>query len=74
MTTDEEQDLLRAMLVMAAAGLDSMTKQLIRDALPQVVHRTGAAREGLEKFLARQLTGDVELITAGRSPLSANRV
>jgi hypothetical protein len=27
--TDNEQDLLRAMLVMAAAGLDSMVKQLI---------------------------------------------
>jgi hypothetical protein len=68
MTTDEEQDLLRAMLVMAAAGLDSMTKQLIRDALPLIVHSNERARDGLEKYLARQLTGDVELITAGRSP------
>ena len=33
MTTDEEQDLLRAMVVMAAAGLDAMAKQLIRDGL-----------------------------------------
>jgi hypothetical protein len=68
MTTDEEQDLLRAMLVMAAAGLDSMAKQLIRDALPLIVHSNERARDGLEKYLARQLTGDVELITAGRSP------
>jgi hypothetical protein len=37
MSTDEEQDLLRAMLVTAAPGLDAMTKQLIRDALPKVV-------------------------------------
>lgn len=68
MTTDEEQDLLRAMLVMAAAGLDSMTKQLVRDALPLIVHRNHEARDGLERFLARQLAGDVELVTAGRSP------
>jgi hypothetical protein len=29
--TDEEQDLLRAMLVMSASGLDSMTKQLLHN-------------------------------------------
>ena len=34
--TDEEQDLLRAMLLFATAGLDSMVKQLVtdRDTLP----------------------------------------
>jgi len=68
MTTDEEQDLLRAMLVMAAAGLDSMSKQLIGDALPLVVHVNERARDGLEKYLGKQLTNDVELISAGRSP------
>jgi hypothetical protein len=31
--TDHEQDLLRAALIFAAAGLDSLVKQLVRDAL-----------------------------------------
>lgn len=58
MTTDEEQDLLRAMLVMAAAGLDGMAKQLIRDALPSLVKRSPKVREGLETFVQRQITAD----------------
>lgn len=37
--TDAEQDLLRAMLAFACAGLDSMAKQLVRDALPILVQR-----------------------------------
>ena len=47
MTTDEEQDLLRAMLVMAAAGLDSMLKRLIRDCMPSLVKANPQVREGL---------------------------
>jgi hypothetical protein len=39
MSTDQEQDLLRVMLVMAAAGLDGMVKQLIRDTLPSLLER-----------------------------------
>ena len=58
MTTDEEQDLLRAMLVMTAAGLDAMVKELIRCALPSLVERYEAVRDGLEKFVARQIRGD----------------
>lgn len=38
-TTDEEQDLLRMMIVIAAAGLDSLLKQLIRDCLPETDSR-----------------------------------
>lgn len=63
MTTDEEQDLLRAMLVYAAAGLDGMVKQLIRDALPLVLGRDERAQEALEKFIVRQIrpeTGDAD--------------
>ena len=60
MTTDEEQDLLRAMLVMAAAGLDSMLKQLIRDAMPALVKAEPQVREGLEKFVARSVRGDAD--------------
>ena len=43
--TDAEQDLLRAMLVFACAGLDSMVKQLVRDALPIVIIRDRGAEE-----------------------------
>lgn len=60
MTTDEEQDLLRAMLVMAAAGLDSMLKQLIRDCMPSLVKANPQVREGLEKFVARSIRGDAD--------------
>ena len=59
-STDDEQDLLRAMLVMAAAGLDSMLKQLIRDAVPVLVGGDDRVREGLEKFVARSVRGDSE--------------
>lgn len=48
--TDAEQDLLRAMLTFACAGLDSMVKQLVRDALPKVVIKNqGAAAMFLER-------------------------
>jgi hypothetical protein len=60
MTTDEEQDLLRAMLVMAAAGLDSMLKQLIRDCMPSLVKANPQVREGLEKFVARSIRGEAD--------------
>jgi hypothetical protein len=59
-TTDEEQDLLRAMLVLAAAGLDAMAKQVIEDALPALVQKSDDVREGLEKFVARSVRGDVD--------------
>jgi hypothetical protein len=68
MTTDEEQDILRAMLVMGAAGLDSMAKQLIRDCLPLLVFVDPLAHEGLERFLAQRVEGDLESSTAGRAP------
>ncbi len=41
--TDAEQDLLRAMLTFACAGLDSMMKQLVRDTLPAVVKKDEGA-------------------------------
>jgi len=59
-STDEEQDLLRAMLVMATSGLDSATKQLIRDALPQLIEVDDEVRAGLEEFVRRTIRGDVQ--------------
>lgn len=61
MTTDQEQDLLRAMLVMAAAGLDAMSKQLIRDALPKLLERNDKALNTFEKFIARRLGNDLDV-------------
>ena len=57
-TTDEEQDLTRASLVFAAAGLDSALKQLIRDTLPDLVRADPKVREGLETFVERRIRGD----------------
>lgn len=57
-TTDSEQDLLRAMLVLTAAGLDSMTKQIIRDTLPELAEIDIKVEKGIETFVARQLRGD----------------
>lgn len=55
MATDEEQDLLRAMLAFASAGLDSMVKQLIRDALPLVVQVNEAATIMFKTFIERRI-------------------
>ncbi len=58
MTRDEEQDLLRAMLVMAAAGLDGMLKQLIRDTVPRLVSIDDDVRANLEKYVTRQIKAE----------------
>jgi len=72
MTTDEEQDLLRAMLVMAAAGLDAMVKQLIRDSLPKLVEIDSDVRKGLEKFVERRIRngGEDTDVLGGRTFLA----
>lgn len=58
--TDEEQDLLRMMVVIGAAGLDSLLKQTIRDCLPRLVKLDENVQKGLETFVTRQLRSDVE--------------
>jgi hypothetical protein len=66
--TDDEQDLLRAMLLFASAGLDSMVKHLIRDALPVLVTKNVGVRKQLHDFIARTMKRrdpiDTELICA----------
>jgi hypothetical protein len=61
MPTDEEQDLLRAMLVFASAGLDSMAKQLVRDALPSTIDREDGATEMFKDHIERRLSVDDRL-------------
>lgn len=58
--TDEEQDLLRALVVFAAAGLDSALKQLIRDGLPSLIRCDDSVRAEFEKFTVRRLKGEDE--------------
>src|SRR4051812_38575246 len=53
--TDEEHDLLRAMVLFAASGLDSMIKQLIRDSLQIVIEQKPGARGQLATFFSRAL-------------------
>ena len=53
--SDEQQDLLRAMLVFAGAGLDACAQQIVRDALPRLVAKDDDARTALIRFAARHL-------------------
>ena len=59
--TDEEQDLLRAMLIFASAGLDSMVKQLAADALAMVIGADAGAGEIFKRFIERRLQRGEEL-------------
>jgi hypothetical protein len=64
--TDAEQDLLRAMLAFACAGLDSMAKQLVRDALPSVISSDdGAAKifvQRTKKVISKDGSLDLDLL------------
>lgn len=60
-STDAEQDLLRAMLVFAAAGLDAMVKQLVHRALPAVLaKRSAATEEKFKAFVVRKVKKDMD--------------
>ncbi len=74
-STDEEQDLLRAMLVFAGAGLDSMIKQLVRDALSLAIDRSKGAEEIFRRFISKRLArqdtldpGFLSSVLASRDP------
>jgi hypothetical protein len=55
MPTDEEQDLLRAMVLFASTGLDSTVKQLIRDGLPAIIDRDEGAAVQFKDFIEKRL-------------------
>jgi len=59
--TDLEQDLLRAMLVFACSGLDSMIKQLIPDALPTVIDKNEGAELQFRGFIEKKIGNDQKL-------------
>ncbi len=50
--TDQDQDLLRAMLIFASAGLDSMVQQLVKDALGIVINCDRGAFQQFESFIS----------------------
>jgi hypothetical protein len=61
--TDAEQDILRAMLTFAWAGLDSMVKQLVRDALPAVVKKDQGAEAMFVQRTKKKIYSDNVLNT-----------
>lgn len=69
--TDEEQDLLRAMFLFASSGLDSMVKQLVLDALTEVIHCDEGAHSlfvaHLEKRLQRGEAADYKILAKALS-------
>lgn len=54
-TTDEEQDLLRAMLVTVATGLDAMIKQIIKDCLMDLSKSEELVIKALVDFTEKKL-------------------
>lgn len=54
--TDQEYDLLRAMLVFACSGLDSTVKHAIREALPAVIDRVPRAEDNFRDFVQKQFS------------------
>jgi hypothetical protein len=53
--TDHEQDLMRAALIFAAAGLDSMVKQLVRDTLQLVIAKDRGAHSQFTDYVQGRL-------------------
>jgi hypothetical protein len=58
-SSDAQQDVLRAMLVFACAGLDSALKQLVRDALEDVINRSPRAQQSFQESVRRKIP-DIE--------------
>jgi hypothetical protein len=54
--TAQEEDLLRASLVFAGAGLDATLKQLIRDTLPALLEINAEAHLKFEAFAERRIS------------------
>jgi hypothetical protein len=60
--TDQEQDILRAALVMSCAGVDAVLKQAIRDSLEALLEKDKAVREGFEKFIHKRISGESDVL------------
>lgn len=62
--TEEQTDILRAMFVFSASGLDSVVKQLIKDCLEAVVRSSEGAQLQMKNFLMTELK-DKETVNIG---------
>jgi HEPN superfamily RiboL-PSP-like protein len=60
--TDQEQDILRAVLVMSCAGLDGSLKQAIRDCLEHLLEKNKVVRDGFEKFIRKRISGEGDVL------------
>jgi len=67
-TSDQDQDLLRAMLVFSCAGLDAAMKALIEDSLPTLADRHDQVQRRLEEFGSRRVAegGSLDARVIGR--------
>ena len=61
------------MLVFAGAGLDSMIKQLVRDALSLTIDRSKGAEENFKEFISRRLARQDRLDPSFLSSVLASR-
>lgn len=53
--TEEQTDVLRAMFVFSASGLDSVVKQLVKDCLEVIVRNNEGAQLQMKSFLFKKL-------------------
>jgi hypothetical protein len=60
--TDQEQDILRAALVMSCAELDASLKQAIRDCLEFLLEKDKRVRDGFEKFIRKRVSGEGDVL------------
>ncbi|MYA33560.1 MAG: hypothetical protein F4164_08335 [Gemmatimonadales bacterium] len=51
----QNEELLRAMLIFAGSGLDAMIKQLVQDALADVINLRNGAQERFRRFVEKRL-------------------
>jgi len=51
----QNEELLRAMLIFAGSGLDAMIKQLVQDALAEVINLRNGAQERFRRFVEKRL-------------------
>jgi hypothetical protein len=63
--TDQEQDILRAALVMSCAGMDGSLKQGIRDCLQHLLNTDDQVRDGFEKFIRKRIGGEGDILELG---------
>jgi hypothetical protein len=63
--TDQEQDILRASLVMSCAGLDAAIKQAIRDCIETLLEKDSQVKAGFEKFIKKRISGEGDVLEAG---------